>query len=143
MEWSRVDIARNTAWLNQTKNGTPRGIPLNRDAVAVLEEQVGKHPRYCFTYRGQPIRYELTNSAWETACKKAELTDLRFHDLRHTHASQLLRQSTHPKVVAERLGHSTVMLTLDVYSHVVPGLQEEAARQLDRTLRKALKKRSS
>lgn len=87
LEWGRVDIARNTAWLDQTKNGTPRGVPLNRDAVAVLEEQVGRHPRYCFTYRGQPIRYELTNSAWETACKKAELTDLRFHDLRHTWAS--------------------------------------------------------
>jgi len=87
LDWGRVDIARNTAWLDQTKNGTPRGVPLNRDAVAVLEEQLGKHPRYCFTYRGQPIRYELTNSAWETACKKTGLTDLRFHDLRHTWAS--------------------------------------------------------
>lgn len=87
LEWDRVDIARSTAWLNQTKNGTPRGVPLNRDAVAVLKEQVGKHPRYCFTYRGQPIRYELTNNAWETACRKAKLTDVRFHDLRHTWAS--------------------------------------------------------
>ena|SRR5688572_22982686 len=72
---------------NQTKNGTPRGVPLNRDAIAVLEEQVGKHPRFCFTYHGQPIRYELTNSAWKTACEKTKLTDLRFHDLRHTWAS--------------------------------------------------------
>ncbi len=87
LEWSRVDLQRSTAWLNQTKNGTPRGVPLNRDAIAVLEGQVGKHPRFCFTYHGQPIRYELTNSAWKTACEKTKLTDLRFHDLRHTWAS--------------------------------------------------------
>ena len=62
-----------------------------------------------------------------------------FHDLRHTHATQLLRQSVHPKIVAERLGHSTVTITLDTYSHVVPGLREEAARQLDRVLRKAIR----
>jgi integrase len=86
LEWSRVDLARKTAWLDQTRNGTPRGLPLNRDAVAVLASQVGKHPRYCFTYRGSPIRYEVTNTAWVNACKKAKLTDLRFPDLRHTWA---------------------------------------------------------
>jgi integrase len=42
LEWSRVDLPRKTAWLDQAKNGTPRGVPLNRDAVAVLEEQVEK-----------------------------------------------------------------------------------------------------
>ena len=87
LEWSRVDLERATAWLDQTKNGTPRGVPLNRDAVGVLRGQVGKHRRFCFTFRGEPIRYELTNSAWDTACEKAGLTDLRFHDLRHTWAS--------------------------------------------------------
>ena len=87
LEWARVDLNRNTAWLNQTKNGTPRGVPLNQDAVTVLEEQIGKHPQYCFTFRGKPIRWELTNTAWHTAVRKAGLTDLRFHDLRHTWAS--------------------------------------------------------
>lgn len=87
LEWKRVDLKRKTAWLDHTKNGTPRGVPLNRDAVVVLEEQSGKHLQFCFTYLGHPIRYELTNSAWQTACAKAELTDLRFHDLRHTWAS--------------------------------------------------------
>ena len=71
LEWSRVDLQRGTAWLDQTKNGTPRGVPLNRDAVGVLRGQVGKHRRFCFTFRGEPIRYELTNSAWDTACEKA------------------------------------------------------------------------
>lgn len=87
LEWSRVDLARRTAWLNQTKNGTPRGVPLNGDAVAVLEGELGKHERFCFTYQGKPIRWEMTNNAWHTALRKAGITDFRFHDLRHTWAS--------------------------------------------------------
>ncbi|WP_227815642.1 tyrosine-type recombinase/integrase [Nitrogeniibacter aestuarii] len=87
LEWNRVDLERRTAWLNQTKNGTPRGVPLNSDAVAVLQEQVGQSTRFCFTYRGKPIRWEVTNSAWHSALAKAGIEDLRFHDLRHTWAS--------------------------------------------------------
>jgi len=87
LEWNRVDLKRKTAWLNQTKNGTPRGVPLNQDAIAVLTEQLGKHPQCCFTYRGQPIRWQLSNSGWSTALEKAGIKDFRFHDLRHTWAS--------------------------------------------------------
>lgn len=87
LEWDRVDLERCTAWLNRTKNGTPRGVPLNGDAVAVLQAERGKHPVYCFTFRGQPIGWELTNTAWRAAIAKAEITDFRFHDLRHTWAS--------------------------------------------------------
>lgn len=87
LEWSRVDLARGTAWLNHTKNGTPRGVPLNKDAIAVLESERGKHEQYCFTYRGQPIRWEITNTGWHKALKRAGLHDIRFHDLRHTWAS--------------------------------------------------------
>jgi integrase len=47
LEWSRVDLERRTALLDRTKNGTPRGVSLNADAVAVLEQQIGKHERYC------------------------------------------------------------------------------------------------
>ena len=87
LEWDRVDLQRRTAWLNQTKNGTPRGVPLNRDAVEVLEAERDKHPVFCFTYRSEPIAWEMTNSAWHTAIEKAGITDFRFHDLRHTWAS--------------------------------------------------------
>lgn len=87
LEWERVDLDRHTAWLNQTKNGTPRGVPLNRDAVAVLKEQLGKHTQYCFTYEGRPIRWQVSNNAWVKAVKRAGLDDFRFHDLRHTWAS--------------------------------------------------------
>lgn len=59
------------------------------------------------------------------------LPSIRFHDLRHTHASLLLRQGVHPKIVSERLGHSQIGITLDIYSHVLPGIQEEVAAKLD------------
>lgn len=87
LEWERVDLDRQTAWLNQTKNGTPRGVPLNRDAIDVLKAEQGKYPRYCFTFKGAPIRWGVSNSAWLTALRKAEISDFRFHDLRHTWAS--------------------------------------------------------
>jgi len=87
LEWDRVDLARRTAWLNRTKNGTPRGVPLNSDAIAVREAERGKHPVYCFTYRGEPIGWDVTNTAWRTALRKAGISDFRFHDLRHTWAS--------------------------------------------------------
>lgn len=87
LEWNRVDLQRKTAWLNQTKNGTPRGVPLNEDAIEVLKEQIGKHSRYCFTFRGEPWRWQVTNSGWHTALEAAGIQDFRFHDLRHTWAS--------------------------------------------------------
>ena len=60
--------------------------------------------------------------------------DIRCHDLRHTHATLLLRQGVHVKVVSERLGHSTVGITLDTYSHVLPDMQEEATEKLEAVL---------
>ena len=63
--------------------------------------------------------------------KKAELPDIRFHDLRHTCATLLLTRGVHPKIVSEMLGHSLVAITLDIYSHVIPGLADAAARAMD------------
>ena len=62
----------------------------------------------------------------------------RLRDLRHTHATMLLRQGVHPKVVQERLGHASIGITLDTYSHVMPGMQEEPAGKIDAGLGKAL-----
>ncbi len=56
-----------------------------------------------------------------------ELPRIRLHDPRHTHATLALKAGIHPKVVSERLGHASVAFTLDVYSEVVPGLQDELA----------------
>ena len=65
---------------------------------------------------------------------RAGLPRVRFHDLRHTAATLMLSAGVHPKVVAERLGHSTPMLTLTVYSHVTPTMQRAAADELDAVL---------
>lgn len=59
--------------------------------------------------------------------KSLDIPIIRLHDLGHTHATLLLLAGTHPKVVQERLGHSSIAITIDTYSHVLPGLQEEAA----------------
>ncbi len=63
--------------------------------------------------------------------RKAGLPHIRLHDLRHTHATLLLSAGVHPKIVSERLGHSSIKITLDTYSHVLPGLQEAAAQRFD------------
>lgn len=65
---------------------------------------------------------------------RAGLRQVRFHDLRHTAATLLLGQGVHPKIVSEMLGHSTVAITLDLYSHVTPSMQRQAARTMDELL---------
>ena len=70
--------------------------------------------------------------------KTKQALEIRFHDLRHSHASALLKAGIHPKVVSERLGHASISMTLDTYSHIMPGMQEEAAEKIDAGLRAAL-----
>jgi integrase len=74
------------------------------------------------------------SQAWGRRIKKSGLKVIRFHDLPHSHATQMLSNKVHPKVASERLGHSKVSITLDLYSHVIPGMQEDAAAMLDRAL---------
>jgi integrase len=66
---------------------------------------------------------------------------MRLHDLRHSHATHLLASGVHPKVAQERLGHSSVAITLDLYSHVLPGMQAEAADRVDLAVRNAINRR--
>ena len=75
---------------------------------------------------------------WGYAIAKTKLAKLRFHDLRHAHATHMLANGVHPKVASERLGHSRVGITLDLYSHVIPGMQEDAVKILDQALKIAM-----
>lgn len=83
---------------------------------------------------GKPLEPTEAGRAFRNVLKKAGYSSIRFHDLRHTHATLLLKEGVHPKIVSERLGHATIAITLDTYSHVLPHLQEEAANKLDEKL---------
>ena len=79
---------------------------------------------------GEALHPEVVSRFFRQAVKKAALPTIRLHDLRHTHATLALRAGIHPKVVSERLGHATVSITLDTYSHAIPAMQEEAAARI-------------
>ena len=81
---------------------------------------------------GNPIDPGRVSKEFARVTKKASMQGFRLHDLRHTHASLLLAANVHPKIVSERLGHASVIITLDIYSHVKPGLQEDAAEKFSR-----------
>lgn len=83
---------------------------------------------------GHPLDPEKVTHAFTAIVRSAGLTGVRLHDLRHTHASLMLKAGVHPKVVSERLGHASVSITLDVYSHVLPGLQEDAVDRFSKLL---------
>ena len=85
---------------------------------------------------GAPIHTSTLRGAWLRMLKKAGLDHIRFHDLRHAHVRLLVAQGVYPKIVSEHLGHATVGITLDTYSHVLPGLQREAAAGLDAFLQR-------
>lgn len=80
---------------------------------------------------GKPILQHNLRMAFHRIIERSGLPRIRLHDLRHTHATLLLQRGVHPKVVQERIGHSDITLTLNTYSHVVPGLQEAAALSID------------
>lgn len=87
---------------------------------------------------GKPLQPRSLTHEWMRLIQKSTLPRIRFHDLRHTHATQMLSAGVHPKVASERLGHSTIGITLDLYSHVMPGMQADAAEQVDAALQAAI-----
>jgi integrase len=80
---------------------------------------------------GKPLLPNTVTHAWIKLVRWTGLKPIRLHDARHTHASIMLKQGIHPKIVQERLGHANIAVTLDTYSHVIPGLQEAAAKRFD------------
>jgi len=86
------------------------------------------------TSRGTPFIATYKQGVFKALLKKANLPDIRFHDLRHSAATLLLSMGTHPKVVQELLGHSQISMTMDIFSHVMPTMQKEAMTKLNETL---------
>ena len=86
---------------------------------------------------GGPIDPSVLTRTFGKLVRRIGLTATRLHDLRHFHATLLLEQGTNPKVVQERLGHSSFAITMDTYSHVAPGLPKQAAQDFALAMEKA------
>ena len=127
----RGDFAA-TLQLPLAKSGRPRFIALNEPALMLLSRLPRSHDSpfiFPSPITGRPS--PSLHFPWRRIRRNAGLPDeLRLHDLRHTSASLMLSAGIHPKIVSERLGHSSIAITLDLYSHVIPGMQADAAEKL-------------
>jgi integrase len=165
LRWRNVDLDRGNLRvvesLEQTKTGLRAKAPKSEKARAItlpafaIEElrrlkreqaeellklgvRLGGDTLLCARADGEPMQpRSLTHEFTRLVGRVKSIPRVRFHDLRHTHATQLLLAGVHPKVAQERLGHSTISVTLDLYSHVTPTMQEDAATKIDAAFRDA------
>ncbi len=126
-------------------NSSYRSIAISTSDVFELKKHYNEQKEYKFslgdnyddnnlvvaTGLGTHILPSNLGRAFRRCLDNEEITTIRFHDLRHTHASMLFGLGVHPKIVQERLGHSSIQVTLDTYSHMLPNMQEAAADKLD------------
>jgi len=161
--WEDVDLDARTVRVRRTltlakggprltepkTKGSRRSIRLTVSAVDALERHQARQQSesaarghgwntlglvFC-TRQGTPIRRDNPHDKhWKPLLGRAGVPDIRFHDLRHTCATLLLTKGVHPNIVSEMLGHSSIAITLDTYSHVIPGLGEAAARAMEDAL---------
>ncbi len=162
LKWEDIDLDTETLCVRRTrsqaksgptftapKNGKGRSIRLTRRAVEALKSHKAAQNTerlklgdlwqdnglvFC-THAGKPLDFRnLTTASFKPLLKKAGLPDVRFHDLRHTCATLLLSRGHHPKLVQELLGHASVAMTLDRYSHVLPGMGDQTAAAMEAAL---------
>ena len=153
LRWQDLDLESGIIHVAQTagtvhKKGTVfsepktdqsrRSIGLPASVVAVLKEHQKKQERYkdfdgftdqdlvFSTKRGTPFGSRNILTYFHTALDKAGLPKVSIHSLRHFHASMLLKAGAHPKIVQSRLGHSQIGMTMDLYSHLMPGMDDQA-----------------
>jgi integrase len=168
LRWRSVDLERAqlsvVASAEQTRNGVREKPPKSgrgrtvalpslvieelrqhrlRQAEALLKLGVRLSDEHHVVERadGEPVQPRSLTHSFGNFLKKHGLRRVRFHDLRHSHATHLLASGVHPKIAQERLGHSSVAITLDLYSHVLPGLQADAAARVDDGVRAAINRR--
>ncbi|MHB8262364.1 MAG: tyrosine-type recombinase/integrase [Acidimicrobiales bacterium] len=124
-----------------TKSYRKRNVPVPQMILGLLEAHLNTLPpdaeALVFTGRaGQPRRHEaFYQRHFQPAARRIGVPNLRFHDLRHTYASLLIAQGAHAKVIQERLGHSSIVVTLDTYGHLFPGMDTVVTAQLDASIR--------
>jgi integrase len=128
-----------------TKGGKDRTIVIGKKLMNVLKGHLERYQELknrlgdsfnpndlvFFNSHGNYTNPRELHRIYKRAIQQAGLRDSRFHDTRHSHASILLQKNVHPKIVSERLGHSKIGITLDLYSHAIPSLQEQAVKVFD------------
>jgi len=159
LKWTDLDFKQRRLHLNrglvavgyevhQTRGKTKtarRAIQLDDTTIAVLEgwrtyqaaelAAVGIHQSDDWVFTdgdGEPVHPHAVYEAFRRIVHNADIPTMRFHDLRHTHGSLLIKEGVPVKVVSERLGHAHIAHTLETYQHVLPGMQEDAARTAER-----------
>jgi integrase len=162
LRWSDIDFEKRTIHIQQTLShdgkelrphaktkSSIRSVAISQETISALKKhrnlikqekmflgsEYRDHDLVICTSLGTPVNPRHINKVWDHFLKKIDVPKITFHDLRHTHASLLLKQGTHPKIVSERLGHSSIQMTLDTYSHLLPNMQETAAQGLDQMLK--------
>ncbi|MBU8880617.1 site-specific integrase [Bacillus sp. FJAT-29790] len=118
-------------------------VLLKRHRAMIAKEKLSKgggyedHDLVVCTEHGTPLNPANLRRTFRRLISQANIPEIKFHALRHTHATLLLSKGVNVKVISERLGHSNIKVTLDVYSHVLPTMQEEAVKQIDNLLSSA------
>ena len=164
LRWKDMDLIKGTVSISQVLHCLPGGlivfeqpktakskrlVSLSSDAVlalrahqeteeanlALADSSLEKDRLVFSQIDGSPFLPNTVTHAFGKISKRVGFDGIHFHSLRHTHASIMLQQGVSPKTVADRLGHSTVTITLDTYSHVTPGIKEEAANLFEDALR--------
>ncbi len=131
LRWSNVDLKHGFILLEKTKNGERREIPINdtlRRTLESLPRRLDGGPVFCNPHTGKP--YGDIKTAFNRACRKAEIKDFHFHDLRHTFASHLVMGGVDITTVKDLLGHKTLTMTLR-YAHLAPSHKVKAVDVLD------------
>jgi integrase len=159
LAWRNVDFLTQRIYIRQTiteangkhffnpipKNEKPRGIKLTAELMKLMEtlkkeydkqkqilgNQFNPHDLVFCNSNGNIMASSEISRALKKAIKAANLPDIRFHDLRHSHATILLQANVHPKIVSARLGHSKIQVTMDIYSHMTDSIEGIAVDTLD------------
>jgi len=155
LQWDDVDLARGTISIRRSLANVDGKLILqepktesSRRSIAIGSNVVAALKAHRMTLLARGLRASawvfpneaggpmdkrgLMRRIWYPLLERARVRRVRFHDLRHTAASLMLLNGVHPRVVQERLGHASIAITMDLYSHVAPSLQREAADQVDR-----------